>query len=287
MAEQDRYQSHFGVDPKHFPDKSTLRDKIPDKSTFRTTESYWGGYDSRHIPGSSAFGGSSGAEQDRYGSHMGLDSKHEASLHDKLPEFDSVKDKMPDRSTFRGSSGAEQDRYGSHFTVDPKNLPDGATIRDKAHDISSTLREKIPNKSTFRGSSGSEQDRYGSHFDVDSKNIPDFPSRADLRSKLPDVNFFKHTSGAEQDRYGSHLGIHGHSYLNTTTVGLLKSTILPSFGLHSGLFIIAYGVSRYTNRIEVKDILRPTATLLNAWYSAVGSSIIDGASISSALGSLT
>jgi steroid 5-alpha reductase family enzyme len=218
---------------------------------------------------------------------MGLDPKHGSSLRDKLPDFDSVKDKMPDRSTFRGSSGAEQDRYRSHFNLDFKNLPDGSTIREKAHDISSTIWEKMPSKSSFRGSSGAEQDRYGSHFDIDPKDLPDIPSKSEIRSKLFDTNFFENTSGTEQDSYGSHLGIHGHSYLNTTTVGLLQSTILPSFGLHSGLSIIAYGIARYTNRVEVKDILWPAATLLNAWYSAIGLRFLSGASLPSTLGSLT
>lgn len=222
---------------------------------------------------------------------MGLDPKHGSSLRDKLPDFDSVREKLPGRSTFNSSSGAEQDRYASHFSLDSKNLPDGSAIRDKAHDLSSAIREKMPDRSNFSKSSGAEQDRFGSHFGADTKNLQNIseklPSGAELRSKLPDANFFKHTSGAEQDRYSSHLGIHGHSYLNTTTVGLLQSTILPSFGLHSGLSIIAYGIARYTNRVEVKDILWPTATLLNAWYSAVGSRLIDGASFSSAIGSLT
>lgn len=297
MAEQDRYQSHFGIDPKHLPEKSTIRDKLPNAPTLRSSESYWGGYDSRHIPGSSAFTGTSGAEQDRYGSHLSVDPKNlpdGSSLKDKLPDFSSIRDKFPDQSTFRGSSGAEQDRYGSHLGIDSKDLPDGSSIRDKLPDLSS-IRDKLPDKSTFRGTSGAEQDRYGSHFDIPSRNLPDnstlrsaIPSKAELRSKLPDLNTLKGAPGAGQDRYSSHFSIHGGSHLNTTTLGLFQSTILPSFGLHSGLSLIAYGIARSTNRIEVKDLIWPTAALANAWYSAIGSTLLtSNISFSAAVSRLT
>lgn len=53
-------------------------------------------------------------------------------------------------------------------------------------------------------------------------------------------------------------------------VGILRSTILPSFRLHSGLSIAAYVASRATGRVEVKDWLWPSAQVINAWWSAVG-----------------
>lgn len=54
-----------------------------------------------------------------------------------------------------------------------------------------------------------------------------------------------------------------------TAVGLLRDTVLPSFGLHSGISLIAYALSRATNRVEGKDWLWPSAQVLNAWYSSV------------------
>ena len=38
-------------------------------------------------------------------------------------------------------------------------------------------------------------------------------------------------------------------------VGIFKDTLLPSLGLHSGFAVIAYGLARATNRVEVKDYL--------------------------------
>lgn len=38
-------------------------------------------------------------------------------------------------------------------------------------------------------------------------------------------------------------------------VGIFKDTLLPSLGLHSSFAVIAYGVARATNRVEVKDFL--------------------------------
>jgi len=80
----------------------------------------------------------------------------------------------------------------------------------------------------------------------------------------------------------------GNFSLNTSTIGIFRSTILPSFGLHSGLAIIAYAVARSSDRLEVKDYLWPSAQIANAWWSAVGTKVIyDSVSISTALDSLT
>ena len=82
-------------------------------------------------------------------------------------------------------------------------------------------------------------------------------------------------SGAEQDRLGSHLSVPPPgsvpiSLNASTAVGLLQTTVLPSFGLHTSLSLAAYGVARYTDRVEVKDYLWPSAQVANAWWSSVG-----------------
>ncbi|KAI8631777.1 DUF1295-domain-containing protein [Xylariaceae sp. FL1651] len=53
-------------------------------------------------------------------------------------------------------------------------------------------------------------------------------------------------------------------------VGIFKDTILPSLQLHAPLAVIAYGIGRITNRVEVKDWLWPVAPMVNGWWSAVG-----------------
>lgn len=53
-------------------------------------------------------------------------------------------------------------------------------------------------------------------------------------------------------------------------VGILKSTLLPSFGLYSGLSVAAYVVAESTDRVEIKDWLWPSAQVLNAWLTAIG-----------------
>jgi len=58
--------------------------------------------------------------------------------------------------------------------------------------------------------------------------------------------------------------------LRSDVVGLTKSTILPSLGVHGGLSIIAYGIARATNRVELKDYLWPTGMAFNAWWAAIG-----------------
>jgi len=63
--------------------------------------------------------------------------------------------------------------------------------------------------------------------------------------------------------------------LTTSSVGLLESTLLPSFGIHSGLSIIAYGIGRATDRVEAKDWLWPSGQLINVWWSAIGRRMYD------------
>lgn len=58
--------------------------------------------------------------------------------------------------------------------------------------------------------------------------------------------------------------------MTTGDVGILKSTILPSFGLYSGLSVAAYAFAKSADRLEVKDWLWPSAQVLNAWLTAIG-----------------
>jgi steroid 5-alpha reductase family enzyme len=79
-----------------------------------------------------------------------------------------------------------------------------------------------------------------------------------------------------------------HNRASAGTVGLLESTILPSFGIQSGLSLIAYGVARSTNRVEFKDWLWPSGQVLNVWWSAIGRrAYYDGIPISRAISSLS
>jgi steroid 5-alpha reductase family enzyme len=83
-----------------------------------------------------------------------------------------------------------------------------------------------------------------------------------------------------------------HSQIHVQTaslfdVGILKDTLAPSLGLHSGLAVIAWGAARYTNRLEAKDWLWPSGQVVNAWWSAVGRRIYQGLTLSQALGRLS
>lgn len=66
-------------------------------------------------------------------------------------------------------------------------------------------------------------------------------------------------------------------------VGILKDTLAPSLGLHSGLAIIAWGAANYTGRVEAKDWLWPSGQVINAWWSAVGRRLYQGLTLSQAL----
>ena len=59
-------------------------------------------------------------------------------------------------------------------------------------------------------------------------------------------------------------------------VGIFKDTILPTFAIHSGLSLIAYGIGRSTDSVETKDFLWPTAQLINAWWASVGRRVVYG-----------
>ena len=160
-------------------------------------------------------------------------------------------------------SGAEQDRYANHWG-DGK----GAAA---AHELSGRLPK----------TSGAEQDRYEGWFGGGRGG----KVARDISGNLPPA------SGAEQDRLGSHLSISPNNPIPlnaSTAVGLLQTAVLPSFGLHAGLSTVAYGVARYTDRVEVKDFLWPSAQVANAWWSSVGLRVVyDGLSPSEAWSTLT
>lgn len=70
-------------------------------------------------------------------------------------------------------------------------------------------------------------------------------------------------------------------------VGILRDTLAPSLGLHSGLAIVAWGAARYTNRVEAKDWLWPSGQVLNAWWSAVGRRVYAGLTLRQAMARLS
>lgn len=75
--------------------------------------------------------------------------------------------------------------------------------------------------------------------------------------------------------------------VDPATVGILRSTLLPSIGFHSGLAVIVYAASRATDRVEGKDWLWPSGQVLNAWWCAVGSRVVsDNISVSTAYSDL-
>lgn len=76
--------------------------------------------------------------------------------------------------------------------------------------------------------------------------------------------------------------------MNAGDIGILKSTILPSFALHSGLSITSYVLSRATGTGELKDWFWPSSQVLNAWWSAIGSRMYhDNITFSNAWGDLS
>lgn len=238
--------------------------------------------------------GASGAEQDRWANYFSLgsdglqrarrlaDTKGVGAEQDRYGQYfrgpGDAKDRVKD--AFRGSAGSEQDRYAQHFSKVPEDAKDRV-------------------KDAFRGSPGSEQDRYGQYFEGKGE-------RAASRTRQA----FAGSSGAEQDRYSAHFdqnvvdkarrGINDFEKrqfrrraaldrtgtlpessstadpIRTATVGIFESTILPSFTFHSAASALAYGVARYTNRLDVKDLLWPSAQVANAWWSAVGRHLVNG-----------
>ncbi|KAH7116150.1 hypothetical protein B0J11DRAFT_561587 [Dendryphion nanum] len=70
-------------------------------------------------------------------------------------------------------------------------------------------------------------------------------------------------------------------------VGILKDTLAPSLGLHSGLAVVAWAAARYTGRVEAKDWLWPSGQVVNAWWSAIGRRLYQGLTLSQALNRLS
>ncbi|KAL4893253.1 DUF1295 domain protein [Aspergillus ambiguus] len=74
----------------------------------------------------------------------------------------------------------------------------------------------------------------------------------------------------------------GHG-INPGDVGIFKSTILPSFSLHTGFSIASFIAAKVTDRGEMKDWAWPSSQVANAWWSAVGLQMChDGVSFSTA-----
>ncbi|KAF4452210.1 hypothetical protein F53441_4950 [Fusarium austroafricanum] len=191
------------------------------------------------------------AEQDIYGRKLANHSPSipKAAFTGSGAEQDIYADKLAGHvpsfpsGTFSGT-GAEQDVYGRKFGGHDPSFPKGS----------------------FTGS-GAEQDVYGSKFGGHSPSLPR-PSGSRFGG-----------SGAEQDVYGSHFNRGPYQGLGTSSLGLLHSTVLPSFSLHAGLSAVAYGISRYADRVEGKDFLWASGMTLNAWWSAIGSRVVyDGVS---------
>ncbi|KAI1077835.1 DUF1295-domain-containing protein [Whalleya microplaca] len=275
MAEQDRYQSHLGVNT----------DKAPNlPSTSGAEQDRYGGWFGRNRVDQAEdkvrqnWPRGSGAEQDRYDGWFGGDKADKAG--------EAIKRHLPK------VSGAEQDRYDGWFGGD--KLPTRADIERMLPKTSGAEQDryegwfgghKLPSRDDFNKrlptGSGAEQDRYGGWFGGDKA-----PSADRLNASLTTG------SAAEQDRYGSHFKSDGpHSIrlgATTSTLGLIQHAVLPSFGFHTGLGVIAYGVGRYTNNAEAKDWLWPSGQVANAWWSAIGSRVLyDGLSASAAWSSLS
>ncbi|KAI1382988.1 DUF1295-domain-containing protein [Hypoxylon trugodes] len=278
MAEQDRYGGWFG---------GNKADKVQNKVE-------------QAVPKAS------GAEQDRFGGWFGGD------------KVDKVKDAIP--RDFRQGSGAEQDRYGRSFGGDRLDR-----IGDKIPQVSGAEQDrygrwfggdKLPSRADIERrlpkTSGAEQDRYEHWFGGDK-----LPTRTDIERRLPHTSGAEQDrygrwfggdkgssaagkvneslpsgSGAEQDRYGSHLQpgqpINIRLGGTSSALGLIQHAIIPSFGFNSGLSLIAYGIARYSDRVEVKDLVWPGAQVANAWWSAVGGPLVyDGVPLSTAWSALS
>ncbi|EPS43466.1 hypothetical protein H072_2512 [Dactylellina haptotyla CBS 200.50] len=62
----------------------------------------------------------------------------------------------------------------------------------------------------------------------------------------------------------------------TNTLGILSSHLLPSLAVHTTLSLAAYSAGRFTNRLDAKDLLWPSAFVVNAWYHGVVSPYMVG-----------
>ncbi|KAK6507442.1 hypothetical protein TWF481_005874 [Arthrobotrys musiformis] len=55
----------------------------------------------------------------------------------------------------------------------------------------------------------------------------------------------------------------------TNTLGILSSHLFPSLTLHTTLSLAAYTAGRFTDRLDSKDLLWPSAFVGNVWYHGV------------------
>ena len=187
---------------------------------------------------------------------------------------DKLAGHSPSLPKFTGS-GAEQDIYGEKLANHIPSIPRGTFTGSGAEQdvYASKFEGQAPSfpRGSFKGS-GAEQDVYASKFQGHSPSLP----RASFTG-----------SGAEQDVYGSHFNRGPYQGLGTSSLGLMHTAVLPSFTLNAGLSAVAYGISRYTDRVEGKDYLWASGMTLNAWWSAIGSRVInEGLSVSQAWSSL-
>lgn len=60
------------------------------------------------------------------------------------------------------------------------------------------------------------------------------------------------------------------SMMTTGDMGILKSNLLPSLGLYSGLSLATYIAAQRTDPIELKEWLEPSVHVINAWWTAIG-----------------
>lgn len=181
---------------------------------------------------------------------------------------------------------AEQDIYG-------RGMSTGSFPLDKAADRLDKASQHLPHAPG--GAGGAEQDLYGSHFSSAFEHAKERFPHVGRPAQAKVIDGYPADTAAEQDRYGSHFGPGSgsgsgpgfSSSENIAAVGLLNTTILPSFSFHTAFSAIAYGISRYTDRADGKDWLWPTGMTLNAWYSALGTRVLhDGLPLSTAWSSL-
>lgn len=193
----------------------------------------------------------SGAEQDRWAAHLSREYR-------RNPEAEGISFRVP------AASGAEQDRYAAHWSPSEARNPEASGV-------------KVP----VWTASGAEQDRYASHWSRSEANNPT-SERIGIPVRQP------LGGSSEQEVYGSHFSTGVYSIpRDATAVGILKNTLLPSLGFHSGLAVVAYTASRVANRVDGKDWLWPAGQVANAWWSAVGSRVVyDGISVGAAFSSL-
>ncbi|KIN04994.1 hypothetical protein OIDMADRAFT_101845 [Oidiodendron maius Zn] len=119
--------------------------------------------------------------------------------------------------------------------------------------------------------SWSEQERYAAHFTWKrpDKSVDTIWGSESPRRVAPII-----VSEAEEETINTRFSLPQRRVIDASAVGILKSTLLPSLAMQSGLSIIAYSGSRLTNRVDGKDWLWPAGQVINAWTSAVGTKIL-------------